>query len=358
MQKVIDIIKKQKDKIDTDLGTEIDEERWGTLKELKDSFLDEFKEGLQDVVNYYNTKRETDAFPMAGEYDFQVRDKKDLKGQNERIIAMELKGEQEFESYPVLSCTFTTKITGEPFIRVDGHRLYMDDNLGAIPYPEGWDVEESVIENAGGTGTEPVLRKDIGHLSFDFADEKELAEKREELTMKVWKSIAIFLKLYDKDLLSFKVAEWTKLYGFTMEKTLDDFLELGNMAMIESDFDSAIYYFDEMLAKQPENEEALIGKAMAVDASGLPQDAIPYYEQVISLNDENEIAHCQRGILLGRIGDYKEGIKAIEKALKLNPKYKAAKSAKLELIRAGEEKGIDMGKYKKPGKGSMFDDIM
>lgn len=104
----------------------------------------------------------------------------------------------------------------------------------------------------------------------------------------------------------------------------DGYVMLGSFyASLDSDM--ALDYYNSALVLQPENAEALYGKAIYLQNRGRTDEAIELYEQMISIEDNSPLAWYNQGyIWLEMRDDPRQAISFFEKAQSLHPQYTEA----------------------------------
>jgi len=97
--------------------------------------------------------------------------------------------------------------------------------------------------------------------------------------------------------------------------------EQGRLLNADQDFKSAIIYYDQALAINPDYHEALNNKGTALSALGQQEAAIACYDQALAINPDDHHALDNRGYALTKAGFYSEAISSFDQAIKLNPSY-------------------------------------
>jgi tetratricopeptide (TPR) repeat protein len=82
----------------------------------------------------------------------------------------------------------------------------------------------------------------------------------------------------------------------------------------------ALEVFDGFLAGHPDDPEALLKKADALQKIGRNDEALTYYNQVIAADNTLAVAHLQKGGLLNRLRRYDEALNCYEQALQAQEK--------------------------------------
>jgi len=110
-----------------------------------------------------------------------------------------------------------------------------------------------------------------------------------------------------------------KLVGY---KTLEDWIEEGNLFEKEFHYTDALKSYEEALKIHPNNIDALIGMGSVLIATYRYKEAEKYYDNAVRLNPENAEIWTNKGMAYGRLGNRKEGelaIIAFDEALKIDP---------------------------------------
>lgn len=103
---------------------------------------------------------------------------------------------------------------------------------------------------------------------------------------------------------------------------IDEILILENITMDmikESNFDSALFYIDEILKIDPNNQNALNNKGGILLNIGNYSEAISNFDRVLLINENNTEAINNKAIALTFQIQYTEAIKLFYKSLLLNP---------------------------------------
>jgi tetratricopeptide (TPR) repeat protein len=95
----------------------------------------------------------------------------------------------------------------------------------------------------------------------------------------------------------------------------------GDQLLAEGDPEAAIGAYDEALAIDPDNVQALLKRANAEVALGDAPGAIGTYDQVLALEPENLEALAYQGSLFHREGDTERALAQIGQAIDLDPTY-------------------------------------
>jgi tetratricopeptide (TPR) repeat protein len=74
----------------------------------------------------------------------------------------------------------------------------------------------------------------------------------------------------------------------------------------------------------PNKEEALVSKGVALIKSGKQIEAITYFDKVLEINPNSESAWYNKGVALAESKKYDEAVKCYDKALEINPNSESA----------------------------------
>lgn len=100
-------------------------------------------------------------------------------------------------------------------------------------------------------------------------------------------------------------------------------LERGQTLLIEQP-EEALAAFDEILAADPNNAEALVKKGTALEKMRQPQEALECYDRAIAADGSLTIAYLHKGGLCSRLEKYGEAMECYERALHTQEKKRAA----------------------------------
>jgi tetratricopeptide (TPR) repeat protein len=96
-------------------------------------------------------------------------------------------------------------------------------------------------------------------------------------------------------------------------------------ALLNSELpEEAIACFDEVLAAEPNNADALVKKGAALEKMRQPQEALEYYDRAIAADSTLTIAYLHKGGLCSRLEKYGEAMECYERALHTQEKKQAA----------------------------------
>jgi tetratricopeptide (TPR) repeat protein len=101
-------------------------------------------------------------------------------------------------------------------------------------------------------------------------------------------------------------------------------LERGQSLLSNDRPEDAIACFDEILAMEPNNAEALVKKGTALEKMRQPQEALEYYDRAIAADGTLTIAYLHKGGLCSRLEKYGEAMECYERALHTQEKKQAA----------------------------------
>jgi tetratricopeptide (TPR) repeat protein len=100
-------------------------------------------------------------------------------------------------------------------------------------------------------------------------------------------------------------------------------LERGQILLNEKP-EEALSVFDEVLAADPNNAEALVKKGTALEKMRQPQEALECYDRAIAADGSLTIAYLHKGGLCSRLEKYGEAMECYERALHTQEKKRAA----------------------------------
>ena len=95
---------------------------------------------------------------------------------------------------------------------------------------------------------------------------------------------------------------------------------LGKISYNTEFYDEAIAYFSQVLNRNPQNTQALRARANAFKEIDLHDEVIKDYTSLIEINPD-ATAYNRRGIAYENIKDWQNAIKDYDKAIELNPKW-------------------------------------
>ena len=92
----------------------------------------------------------------------------------------------------------------------------------------------------------------------------------------------------------------------------------GHLRLEDGKFDDALENFDEALKIDPEDHNAVFGRALSLMGLNRNKEALIGLTRAITINPDFAPAYANRGILHDRMGFYEEAIKDYRQALKLD----------------------------------------
>jgi tetratricopeptide (TPR) repeat protein len=101
-------------------------------------------------------------------------------------------------------------------------------------------------------------------------------------------------------------------------------MERGQALLNNDQLEEAIACFDEILAADPRNADALVKKGSALEKMRQPQEALEYYDRAIAADNTLTIAYLHKGGLCSRLEKYSEAMECYERALHTQEKKQAA----------------------------------
>jgi tetratricopeptide (TPR) repeat protein len=101
-------------------------------------------------------------------------------------------------------------------------------------------------------------------------------------------------------------------------------MERGQTHLNNDRVEEAVACFDEILAADPGNAEALVKKGTALEKLRQPQEALEYYDRAIAADSTLTIAYLHKGGLCSRLEKYGEAMECYERALHTQEKKQAA----------------------------------
>ncbi len=107
-----------------------------------------------------------------------------------------------------------------------------------------------------------------------------------------------------------------------IEGTKLDVATLQSRALLASasgNLDQAIALFDEVLKVEPDNANALTGKAVALKRAGKVDDALACLNKVLSTKPDHGGALLNRGRILEERGEFDDALEAYDKLIELSP---------------------------------------
>jgi len=110
-------------------------------------------------------------------------------------------------------------------------------------------------------------------------------------------------------------------YSQTDEESL---LQKGIDAVINSQFEEAIIYFDKILENDPQNIKALLNKGVALINLERHSEAINHFDKVLEIDPNNTDALNNKGVALLNLGEYDEAKSYFDRVLELDPENQVA----------------------------------
>ncbi len=101
-------------------------------------------------------------------------------------------------------------------------------------------------------------------------------------------------------------------------------MERGQALLSADRPEEALACFEEILAAEPNNAEALVKKGTALEKLRQPQEALECYDRAIAANSSLTIAYLHKGGLCSRLEKYGEAMECYERALHTQEKKQAA----------------------------------
>jgi tetratricopeptide (TPR) repeat protein len=104
------------------------------------------------------------------------------------------------------------------------------------------------------------------------------------------------------------------------DRRVEDLIVEGQLYLDTNKMEKALQCFDTALDMQPDNPDALIKKAAALEKLGQVEKAITCYDRAIDLGDSSTTALLQKGGMLNRLARYDEALQCYERALQTQEK--------------------------------------
>ena len=131
-------------------------------------------------------------------------------------------------------------------------------------------------------------------------------------------------ELNDSDIHTRKIEICTQIIELIPEEAKDDkskaFHNRGNIYMSLGEYQKAINDYDQTIALDPKNDNALSSRGAAYFGLGEYQKSINDYDQAITLNPKDDNAFSNRGTAYTYLGEYQKAINDYDQAITLNPK--------------------------------------
>lgn len=100
------------------------------------------------------------------------------------------------------------------------------------------------------------------------------------------------------------------------EVVIGTLLAQGKTKLKENELDAALKCFDEVLALDPDNGEALVKKGSTLERMHKLNEAFECYDRAIAADDSLTLAYLHKGGLCNRLERFKEALECYEKALR------------------------------------------
>jgi hypothetical protein len=97
-------------------------------------------------------------------------------------------------------------------------------------------------------------------------------------------------------------------------------LEEGEFLLQSDKFDDALSRFEEVLAVEPRNSEALIKRGMTLERLQRMDAALESYDRAIATNSALTLAYLHKGAICNRLQRYREALECYERALQAEQK--------------------------------------
>jgi tetratricopeptide (TPR) repeat protein len=81
-------------------------------------------------------------------------------------------------------------------------------------------------------------------------------------------------------------------------ENVEAFIEIGGDFYEQGAYDEAIFWFDEALAIEPNNLDALNGKGLSLYELGKYQEAIIYYDKALAIEPNDIYALINKGVTM------------------------------------------------------------
>lgn len=105
----------------------------------------------------------------------------------------------------------------------------------------------------------------------------------------------------------------------------NDLLAEGQKFLDANEPQKALDCFEKFLSVQPQNAEALVKKASALEKLGRADEALAFCDRAISADASLVTAHLHKGGLLNKLARYEESLKCYEQAMLVQDKKSSAK---------------------------------
>ena len=101
-------------------------------------------------------------------------------------------------------------------------------------------------------------------------------------------------------------------------------LTKGQSLLIRDQAADALACFDEVIARDPQNTEALVKRGIALERLGRAEEAVDSYDHAIAVNGSLTAAYLHKGGVFNRLERYEEALKCYEQALRIEQKTLAS----------------------------------
>jgi len=133
----------------------------------------------------------------------------------------------------------------------------------------------------------------------------------------VFLSIAVCLFLSSGTHSSFSQEPFPEISDEDFE-LLEEFFELAQDLLEEERYEESILFYDEVLAIDSTDIDALFGKAFSLDNIGKHEEAISFYDKVLEIDSTDIDALNGKALALYNIGKHEEAISYYEKVLAID----------------------------------------
>jgi tetratricopeptide (TPR) repeat protein len=105
---------------------------------------------------------------------------------------------------------------------------------------------------------------------------------------------------------------------FIYATDIESLIEQGSTAY-DLGRSEALQYFDQALAIDPDNVNALVNKGLALDDLDRSEEAIQYFDRALAIDAEDTDALVDKGLALDNLGRTEEAIQYYDRALAIDP---------------------------------------
>jgi tetratricopeptide (TPR) repeat protein len=95
--------------------------------------------------------------------------------------------------------------------------------------------------------------------------------------------------------------------------------EIGNIYIINQEYEDAIAAYDHALEIKPDKDQAWNNKGVALGNLGRYEEAIAAYDHALQIKPDKDEAWNNKGNVLGNLGRHEEAITAYDQALQIKP---------------------------------------